>query len=92
MSERCEQTSERTSERPSTLGVDFIVLLPNVDPVDPYDLFELAVKTGLEAGVVTRDESLLGVSPAFNPPKSAPILSSHTHSVIDEAIFGCTRY
>ena len=26
MSERCEQTSERTSERPSTLRVDFIVI------------------------------------------------------------------
>ena len=30
MSERCERTSERTSEWPSTLRVDFIVILPNV--------------------------------------------------------------
>ena len=30
MSERCERTSERNSEWPSTLCVDFICLLPNV--------------------------------------------------------------
>ena len=30
MSERCERTSERRSEWPSTLRVDFIIILPNV--------------------------------------------------------------
>ena len=31
MSERCERTSERTSEWPSTLRVHFIVILPTVE-------------------------------------------------------------
>ena len=31
MSERCERTSERRSEWPSTLRVDFIVILPIAD-------------------------------------------------------------
>ena len=30
MSERCERTSERRSEWPSTLRVDFIVILPMI--------------------------------------------------------------
>ena len=30
MSERCERTSERSSERPSTLCVDSMMILPNV--------------------------------------------------------------
>ena len=53
MSERCERTSERRSEWPSTRRVDCLVILPNVDSSDTVSI------PGVNGNQSMRDDSIL---------------------------------
>ena len=61
MSERCERTSERRSEWPSTLRVDFMAILPNVECHENCSLYRATVeiKTPLVAFRVTTSHTAL---------------------------------